>query len=208
VVVKRGWNTLTDAGLTNIAKGWAGQGSPPIYLVIDSYRGTIQNAGTLTIGSTSVTLDNAVHKAGDTSLILGVGTVNQETVTWSAVAGGGPYIYTIAATTKAHAHGDWAVRTPLQSDLLADIKTEQQYDAGAAPGLRMKASGVGYSQGVGNYVMQFFLTGSQAITQWITLGLADSVSVGAGVLHNHLAMGYDHQLGNDVELDISMTISN
>src|SRR5690242_8317477 len=69
LVVRRGWNTLTDTGLTQIAKGWAGQGSPPLYLVIDSFKGLIQN-NPLSIGATSLSLDVAVHKAGDTSLIL------------------------------------------------------------------------------------------------------------------------------------------
>lgn len=208
IVVRRGWNTLTDTGLTQIAKGWAGQGSAPLYLVIDSYKAAIQNVGGISIGATSVQLDTDPTKAGDTSLILGVGSANQETVTWSAKSGSGPYTFTIGATTKTHAQNDWVVRTPLQSDVLTDIKSEVQYDAGAAPNKRMKASGVGFSQGTGNYTIQFFLTGSQALANWVTLGLSDTDTVGAGLLHNHLAMGFAHSSGVDVELDISLTISN
>lgn len=211
--VKERRNLFTDAGLTNLAKMWMNQGIPSVNLVIDSFKPVINNA-TLPAGSTSVTLLSASsqpHKAGDVQLILGVGLVGQETVTYSGASslGGGLYQYILsAATVNAHAQNEWAVRKPLQSDVLADIKSEVQYDAVAAPGQRMTASGPGYSQGTANYVMQFFLTGSQALTNWVTLGLSDNLNIGSGALMNHLAFGFTHATGDDVELDVSLTLAN
>lgn len=205
-------NLFTDAGLTNLAKNWMAQGAPPTNLVIDSFKATIDNAS-LPIGSTTVTLSapSQPHKAGDTQLVLGVGLVTQETVNYSGAAslGGGLYQYTLSSpTTETHAQNEWAVRRPLQSDILSDIKSEVQYDPVSFPLQRMGASGPGFSQGVANYVMQFFLTGDQALDDWVTLGLADSTSTGAGILMNHLVFGFTHAQGDDVELDISLTIAN
>lgn len=201
-------NKFTDAGLTNLAKLWVGQGTPTVNLVIDSYTGLLQN-NPASVGAVSISLDKSVHKAGDTQLVVGAGLGTQETVTFTAVSGTGPYIYTLS-TPLAHAHNqnEWVVRQVLQSDVMTDIKSEMQYDAVSAPNQRMVASGTGYSSGSGSYTMQFFLTGTQAIGNWVTLGLADSNAVGGGVLSNHLIFGFNHQSGNDVELDITLTLAN
>lgn len=201
-------NKFTDYGLTNLAQSWMGQGTPPLYLVIDSWSASVQNANGLAVGATSVTLDQLAHKAGDTQLVLDVGGAGQEVVSFSAVSGSGPYVYTISATTNTHAHGALVVRQVLQSDTMSDIKSEVQYDSVAAPNARMKTSGSGYSQGTGNQVMQFFLTGSQALAEWVCLGLSETGTTGQGQLHNHLVFGFNHQSGNDVEVDISLSLSN
>lgn len=207
VPVWEGHNLLTDHGLTNLAAGFGGTLAPPVYLVIDSKAGQIQNAGTLAAASTSVTLDQRVDEAGDTQINLGNGTANTEVVSFSAVTGSGPYVYTISATTKTHAQNDYCSRYPKQGDTIASIQSEVQYDSVAAPGKRVKSSGF-FSSGTGNGTMQFFLTGSQALGWWQSLGTSENQSVGAGNLHNHLIIGYDHVSGNDVQVDISLTITN
>lgn len=205
-------NLFTDAGLTNLAKMWMGAGTPSINLVIDSFKATITN-NPLAAGALSVTLaaPSQPHKSGDTQLVLGAGLATQETVGYSAAAdnGNGTWTYTLTAPTgNAHNQNDWAVRNPLQSDVLADIKSEVQYDSVSFPNARMAASGEGYSQGVANYVMQFFLTGDQALTDWVTIGLSDTAVLGTGSLMNHLVFGYTHPQGDDVELDVSLTLAN
>ena len=207
VEVARKHNLLTDHGLTNLAAAFGGTYQNPIYLVLDNKAGQIQNAGTLSIGATSVTLDVRVDEAGDTQIVLGNGTANEETVSFSAVSGSGPYVYTIGATTKTHAHLDYCSRAPKQGDTISAIQAEVQYDATNFPGKRLKSSGF-YSSGTGNGTMQFFITGNQAITRWESLGTSENISVGAGNLHNHLVIGYDHTTGNDAQLDISLTITN
>lgn len=210
--VKSRRNLFTDAGLTNLAQMWMNAGSVSQYVVIDSFKATISDA-TLPVGSTSVTLaaSQQPHKTGDTQLVLGVGLVTQETVTYSGSTnnGNGTWTYNLSsATTQAHAQNDWAVRKSLQSDVMSDIKGEIQYDAVSFPNARMAMSGTGYSGGTANQVMQFFLTGDQALTDWVSIGLSESPTVGAGTLMNHLAFGFTHAHGDDVELDVSLTVAN
>ena len=207
VPVFEGHNLMTDYGLTALAGAFGGTYVPPLYLVIDDFSAQIQNTGTLSIGATSVSLDRRVDEAGDTQIVLGSGSANEETVTFSAVSGGGPYVYTIAATTKTHAHLDYVVREPIQSDVLADIQDEVQYSPVAFPGKRVQSSGF-FSSGTGNGTMQFFITGAQAIGRWETLGTSENDTVGSGNLHNHLVVGYDHISGNDTQIDISLTLTN
>ncbi len=207
-----GWNKFTDYGLTNLAQSWTGAGSPPLYLIIDSFKGTVNDVS-LAIGATSVTVAASQQPtiSGDTQLVLDVGASGQETVTFSGVTNNnnGTWTYALSApTTQPHSQGAWVVRPVQQSDTLSSIVSEVQYDATNAPNARMKANGTGYSTGTGSYTMQFFLTGAQAITQWVCVGLSDTGTVGQGNLHNHLVFGYDHQQNNDVELDVTLTLSN
>lgn len=207
---RRKYNLMTDDGLTQLAANWAGQGQPPLYLIISNFKATLNDA-TLPAGSTSFTLNVPVHQAGDTSLTLDVGGGSQEQVTFSGatVNGDGTCTYSLnTPTTLAHNTGVWCDRTPLQSDTLAQVQQEVQYDAVAAPNARMKASGNGFSAGSGSYTLQFYMTGNQAVTQWVSLGLSDTPTVGQGLLHHHLLMGFDHQAGNDVELDVTLTLAN
>lgn len=207
VPVFEGFNLMTDFGLTNLAAAFGGEFASPNYLVIDNFSGQIQNA-TLGVGSTSVSLDKRVDVAGDTQIVLGVGTGNEETVSFSAVTGSGPYIYTISATTLSHVNLDYVVRQPKGGDTIATIQSEVQYAPTVFPGKRALKTGTGYSSGTGNHVMSFFITGSQAIGRWESLGTSESDTVGAGNLHNHLVIGYDHVSGNDTQIDISLTLSN
>lgn len=203
-------NILTNDGLSQLAANWAGQGKPPLFLIISSFKATLQDT-TLAVGALSLTLSAPVHQSGDTSITLNVGGANQEKLTFSGVTNnaGGTCTYTLSGgTTKTHAAGEWADRTPTQNDTLASVMSEVQYDSVAAPNARMKASGNGFSGGAGSYTVQFYLTGNQAVTQWVSLGLSDTGVVGAGLLHHHLLFGFDHQSGNDVELDVTLTLQN
>lgn len=207
VAEREHFNKFTDFGLTNLAQLWGGGGVAPVYLVIDSFKATLGNSPLA--GSASVQTDVRVDKTGDTQIVLNPGGANQETVSFTAVSGTGPYTYTTSALANAHTAGEFVVRAVRQADTMASVQQEVQYDATAAPNQRMKApAGSGYSQGTGSWTAQFFLTGSQAVTNWMTLGLADNLTVGAGNLHNHITFGFVHQTGNDVELDITLTITN
>lgn len=208
VPVYEGWNLLTDYGLTALASAFGGDYLAPLYLVIDNYSGQIQNVGTVAIGATSISLDKRVDKPGDTQIVLGVGTGNEEKVSFSAVSGGGPYTYTISATTKTHLHNDYVVRAAKQGDVIATIQSEVQYSPVAFPNKRLKRTGTGYSSGTGNHVMSFFITGNQAIGRWESLGTSESDTVGAGNLHNHLTVGYNHTSGTDTQIDVSLTLAN
>jgi hypothetical protein len=211
--VLRRKNLQTNFGLTAFAGAFQGTYTAPVYLVIESLAGLIQNVGGIGVGATSVSLDHAVDEVGDTSLVLGVGSANQETVTFSARSGTGPYVYTISATTKTHAQYDACVRLVLATDGMAQVQSEVQYDTVNAPTQRMASLG-GYSQGAGNWTMQFFFAGTQALGAggipllFANCGLADSVTVGAGNLHNHINLGYSHTSGNDAEIDVSLTLIN
>lgn len=208
--VRRKRNLLTNDGLTQLAANWAGQGKPPLYLIISNFKATLVDA-TLAVGALSLTLSAPVHQAGDTSFTLNVGGANQEALAFTSTTnnGDGSCTYTLSGgTTKTHSAGEWADRTPNQNDTLAAVVSEVQYDAVAAPNARMKASGIGFSSGSGSYTTQFYLTGNQAVTPWVSLGLSDTGVVRQGLLHHHLLFGFDHQQGNDVELDVTLTLQN
>ena len=212
LLVARRKNLMTNYGLTAFAGAiqgsYAAAGySPPAYLVIETTAGKIQNVGGLAIGATSVNSDIAVHLAGDSSIVLGVNSANEETVAFSAVSGTGPYTYTIAATTKTHAQNDLISRAVAAADTMSSVQGELQFDATNFPNQRSTTIG-GYSGGTGNWVIQFFLSGTQGIGTWVRLGLADSLTVGAGNLHNHLVQGYTQASGYDAEVDVSVTLVN
>lgn len=203
-------NLFTDAGLTNLAALWGGAGSPSLYLVLSNFKVTLVD-NPLLAGATSAKLSAKVDQAGDTQIVLDVGGANQETVAFTAVNnnGDGTFTYSLAApTTLDHSAGVWCDRLPKQTDTMSVVQNEVQYDSVAAPNARMKATPPGYSTGTGLYTMQFFLTGNQAVTQWVSLGLSSTGVVGGGSLMNHLLFGYDHLQGNDVELDVTLTTAN
>lgn len=200
-------NLFTYDGLTYLASAFSGVATAPGYLVIDNFFSTITDAGTLAIGSTTVHTAARVDKPGDTSIVLGLNTANEETRTFSAVTGTGPYAYTIAATTKTHANGDKVVRAAAYGDTVATIQGEVQYSPVALPGKRSPRVAF-YSSGSGNGTMQFFITGSQAVTTWASLGLSESDTVGVEHLHSHLTSGFVHSTGVDVQVEVSVTITN
>jgi hypothetical protein len=206
VPVARGKNIMTSYGLTALASAFGGTYTVPQYLVIENGAATIQNVSGILAGATSVTVDAQVHQTGDTEIILGLGDVSQEKVTFSAY-NSGTKTYTISACASAHANGQYVVRAVRAADTMTSVTSEIQYDATNFPGKRVKQNGW-LSTGTGNSVMEFFLTGNQALTHWQTLGLSDSDTVGAGNLHNHIVLGYNHQTGNDAKVDISLTLAN
>ena len=211
VPVLRRKNVITDFGLSSLAAAWDGVAIPPLYITLETKYGKVSGSNTI-VGATSIQLDTAIHKTGDTKLQLSVGTANEETATFSAVSGTGPYTYTVTALTKAHTIGDYCARTPQQSDDLTKLFTELDYDS-TAPGTRAPITS-SYSSGTGVYVYQFYFTGIQAIGRLMTVGLADSASTGAGNLYAHLVLNYDHTITapatttNDVEIDAQLTATN
>lgn len=204
----RGKNIHTNFGLTAYAGGFQGSYQAPVYMVIDTFAPTL-----VSLSGTTLVLQASQQPtlASDTQLVLSVGTANQETIGFAAgspVVNGNQYTYTLAATpTYAHAVGDICVRATAATDTLTSVFAEAQYDGTNAPGQRMQSIG-GYSPGGGQWTMQFFFNANQALLNFVTLGLADSATIGQGNLHNHLVLGYVHTTGNDAEIDVTLTLSN
>jgi hypothetical protein len=199
-------NILTQFGLTGIASAPSGTYTPPVYLVIDSTHTAL--TATYSSGVTSIQTTADPTLVGDTQLVLGVGLASQETVTFTAKSGSGPYTFTLSpATVNSHTSGDPVVRAVTANDTLASVVTEAQYDPTFAPGLRA-IQAANYSPAIGQNTMQFFISGIQATNLFFAhVGLADAPGVGAGSLHNYASFGYNHTNVNDIEIDITWTMT-
>lgn len=200
-------NVITNNGLTLLASALSGGYNAPIYLVIDSDGAKLQ--GSYAAGVTVFQTDKRVDVAGDTQLVLSPGQPSQETVSFSSTTGSGPYTYNLTApTTQAHNLNDYVLRQVKASDTLANVVSEVQYDSVNFPNQRVQSYS-GYSPGAGQWTIQFFVTGTQAVgVQFNTLGISDNPTVGLGTLHNHFILGYTHTSGNDVEIDGTLTLVN
>lgn len=201
---------LTAYGLSALASAVQGNYTPPLYLVIES-NGSTLNA-TVNVGATSLKTNARVDLSGDTQLVVGTGTTNEETLTFSAVSGAGPYTYTLSTpATKSHAASDPVCRLPLSSDTMLQVASEQQFDSVNQPGLRLQSVS-GYASGPGQWTMQFFLTGIEASYFIMTIGLSDSPTIGQGNLHLHSTYGLDHTFnpvsgGVDIEVDVPVSLT-
>ena len=202
-------NVETNFGITAYAGAFQGSYTAPVFLVIDGWAPQYATGS----GGTTLVLSASRQPTlnGDTQIILSLGTANQETVTATGnpTQNGTLWTYTLtAAPGNAHSIGDICVRTPLATDTMSAIFSEVPYDSTNFPNQRMQSVG-GYSGGTANWVMQFFYTGTQAVTYFATVGLADSITIGQGNLHNLLPLGFNHTgTTNDLELDVSLTLSN
>lgn len=207
VPVRQRKNVLTDDGLTALASAFSGTYLPPANLVIYNHAQVLSS--TYGIGATSVSLAARVDIAGDTQLVLSAGLSNQETITFNAVAGSGPYVYTLdTPTTQPHNAGDAVTRPPLQSDSMITTPGEIAFDPVLEPISRIQTTS-GYSLAPGNWVLQFYLTATMAVSYISHVGMSDNSVLGQGVLHNHVLLGYDHSGGTfDVLVEASLTLSN
>jgi hypothetical protein len=202
--------TLTAYGLSALASAVQGNYTPPLYLVIENNGSTLFSL--VNLGDTTLETNARVDLTGDTQLVVGAGTTNEEVLPFSAVTGTGPYTYTLSsAATKSHAASDPICRLPLASDTMLQVQSEQQYDSVNDPGQRLKSVS-GYASGSGQWTMQFFLTGIEASTFLMTIGLSDSPIIGQGNLHLHATYGKDHTYvqangGVDLELDVPISLS-
>lgn len=210
IPVLRKKNVITDYGLSSLAAAWNGTAIPPLYIVLEQNQTTV-NANTI-IGATSIQTVAQAHLTGDTKIQLSVGTGNEETATFSAVTGTGPYTYTVTALTKAHTAGDFVARTPQQGDTMTKVASELSYDT-SVPNTRAPITS-GYSVSAGVFTYQFYFTGIQAAGRLFTVGMADNINFGSGNLYNHIILGYDHRIiapattTNDVEIDATLTATN
>lgn len=201
---------LTAYGLAALASAVQGNYTPPLYLVIEGNGSTL--SALVNVGATSLQSVARVDLAGDTQLVVGTGTPNEETLAFSAVSGAGPYTYTLSTpATKSHAAADPLCRLPLSTDTMAQVASEQQFDSVNQPGLRL-ASVSGYASGPGQWTMQFFLTGIEASYFLMTIGLSDSPTIGQGNLHLHSTYGLDHTYnpvsgGVDIEIDVPVSLT-
>lgn len=201
---------LTTYGLTALASAVQGTYAPPLYLVLENNGSTF--AAGASAGVTAISSNAAVHLPGDTQLVLGVGLAGQETVTFTSVTTAAPYVYTLTApVVYQHVTGDPLCRLPLATDTMAQVVNELQYDSVNDPNLRLQSVS-GYSSGNGAWTMQFYLTGIEASSFLMTIGLSDSPTIGQGNLHYHATLGVNHVYvpangGVDVEIDIPITLS-
>lgn len=205
VPVLRKSNIFTDDGLNALVQAFGGSYNPPQYLVLDDFAGALQ-AG-YTAGATSIETDVQVQLTGDTQIVVGAGTANEETCSFTGPTGSGPYTYTVSALTKDHTTGDKVVRAVLHTDDLTTVQNEIQYDATTFPNRRIQSTG-GFLSSTGVYVVQFYITGSQGIDFLGNVGLSENDTVGDGALHDHLTLGYAHASGVDVEVDVTITLAN
>ena len=199
-------NLLTSYGLTAFASAPSGTYMPPVYLVIETTKTTFSNL--FAAGVTSITTAGDPTLVGDTQLVLDPNTATQETVTFSAKSGTGPYTWTLTApTTYSHNSGAFVVRAPTVNDTLASVIAEAQFDPTYSPNGRQLQT-ASYSPGAGQNTMQFFLAGIQATNVYFAhVGLADAKTIGQGNLHNYAAFGYNHNNTNDIEIDITWTLT-
>lgn len=201
---------MTQYGISALASAVQGNYSPPLYLVIENNGSTLSSA--VNIGAPTISSTTRVDLTGDSQLVLGAGLVSQEVVKFNGVSGSGPYTYTLTTTPVfAHASGDPLCRLPLATDTLLQVVNEQEYDHANDPGLRLQSVS-GYSTALGNWTMQFFLTGIEASTFIMTVGLSDSPTIGQGNLHAHAVVGINHVYnssvgGVDIELDIPINLA-
>lgn len=199
-------NVVTTYGVNALAGAPSGTYTPPLYLVINQASTTLN--ATYSAGVTSIVTAADPTLGGDTQLVLSVGTVNQETVTFNAKTGTGPYTFTLSsATANPHNSGDLVTRAPVAGDTIASIASEAQYDPTNAPNQRLLQT-ANYSPGPGQNTMQFFFAGITATNVlFAQTGLADTLTVGTGNLHNLASLGYNHNNTNDVEIDVTWTIT-
>jgi hypothetical protein len=200
-------NLLTDYGLTAYASAPSGQYSPPIYLVIE--QSTVSVYSVANPGDTSIQLSGDPTIAGDTQIVLSVGLSNEETVTFTSIAGSSPTIATLSAPlANAHASGDPVVRGVVHTDTMSAVLSEAQYDPTFNPGNRMPMTSA-YSPGVGQNTMQFFFSGATLTNQMFAhVGLTDQPKIGTitSNLHNYASLGYNHTNVNDLEIDVTYTL--
>jgi len=201
-------NILTTYGLTAFSSAAGNSYIPPNYLIINQAYTTY--TATTAPGATSVTLDTDPTLSGDTQLVLGAGLFTQEVVTFNAISGTGPFTYTLTApTVNSHTIADPCTRNVTVNDTVATMTPEASYDSTNAPGMRLQSTS-GYSSGPGNFILQFYMTGTQAQTVYfMTIGLADTQAQGTGNLHNVFILGFNNTgLGNDLEIDVAINTAN
>ena len=206
-VLARRKNVVTGFGLTNIANAWGGTAVAPLYLVIDNSQTSLYTA--YSSGVSSIQTNARIDQSGDTQLVLSPGDVSQEVVSFTSVSGSGPYTYALSSpTVNAHNAGEYVVRQVKQGDNMTSVLGEIEYDHTNDPNKRIQAAG-GYSNGVGNWTQQFYFSGTMGQLLFMTVGLADSNTIGQGNLHNYVVFGLDHTAStNDLEVDVVLTIAN
>lgn len=200
------YNLLTTYGLTAFASAPSGGYLAPVYLVIDQSNTTLSS--NYSPGATSIQTAADPTIVGDTQLVLSVGQVTQETVTFSAKSGSGPYTFTLTGSTaNSHSSGDFVVRAVTTGDTLSSVLSEAQFDPTYFSGQRLLQT-ANYSPASGQNTMQFFFAGIQATNLFFAhVGLADSVTIGQGNLHNYASFGYNHNNTNDVEIDVTWVVT-
>jgi len=207
VVVREFHNLVTNFGLTGLAAAPSGQYIPPIYLVIDSAQTTMSAQGNPSNVAIQTTADPTV--SGDTQLVLSAGLAAQETVNFSSKSGTAPVTFNLTAPLlNTHPIGDAVVRGPTALDTIASVLSEAQYDPTFNPNNRATMTAA-YSPGLGQNIMQFFLSGLTATNLFFAhIGLADKLTIGAiGTnLHNYAPLGYLHNNLNDLEIDVTYTL--
>lgn len=201
-------NLLTTYGLTAFASAPSGQYTPPIYLAIDTASTTMYITGN--IGDTAIQTTGDPTITGDTQLVLSVGLPAQETATFTSKSGAGPYTFTLqSALVNAHPATDPVVRAVTTGDTISSVVSEGQYDPTFNPSGRV-VQAAAFSPGVGQYTMQFFISGTTATNLFFAhVGLVDQPLIGNVLtnLHNYASLGYNHNNTNDLEIDVTWVVT-
>lgn len=199
-------NIVTNYGLTAFAGAPSGNYIAPVYLVIDSSYTTFSTGYSSGVSSVQIAANPTV--AGDTQLTLGTGLASQEVITFTSITGSGPYTVAISGTTtQPHSSGDPVTRTPRGVDTITSVVTEVQFDPTFFANQR-KLQTANYSPGLGQNTMQFFMSGLELTNVFLShVGLSETVTVGQGNLHNWADLGYNHNNTNDIEVDVTWTIT-
>lgn len=207
IAVRQFRNLVTNYGVTAHAAAPSGQYTPPQYLVIDSAYATVYAVASP--GQTSIQLSGDPTLPGDTEIVLSAGTASQEIVSITSITGTTPTTVSLSAPlVNSHASGDLCVRQVYATDTMASVISESQYDPINNPGTRLAMTS-SFSPGNGQNTMQFFISGSQATNVvFAHIGLTDQPSMSSLVanLHNYAVLGYNHNNGNDVEIDVTYTL--
>lgn len=205
-IVMEKHNLLTNYGLTSYALAPGGGYVAPVYLVIDqALTGLVSNTN---IGDTTLQTVADPTLGGDNQLVVGGGLPSAETVTFTSKTGTGPYTFTLSSgMVNAHTASDAVMRKETVSDTIASVVSEAQFDPTFFP-LQRGVMAASFSPGTGQATFQFYFAGTQATNVLFShAGLADTATVGTGNLHNYATFGYYHNNTNDVEIDITYTLT-
>lgn len=209
VEVHRIHNLVTNYGQTALAAAPSGLYTPPIYLVVEQSATSMYSQANP--GDTTIYLNGNPTLVDDTQLVLSPGLVASETVTFTSIVGSAaPFVVTLSAgCANTHPVSDPVVRAPNYADTMASVLSEVTVDPTNNPNNRVAQTSA-YSPGQGQNTMQFFISGATATNIYFAhVGLADQQSMSAlnTNLHNYAALGYNHTNTNDVEIDVTWTIT-
>lgn len=194
ILVDERENIVTTLGRKLSVGLWFGAVPPPLYLGLDAVAGLITSVTT-----TSVTVSGNTSASNGDTIILSLGSVNEETT--SAVTVAGSTMTWSTPTTLTHSPGDIVVRVPTLGDTA--LVGETDYADSFAPNQRKQMASPVYSDGL--TTGQWFFNGAEAQFPIYGLGLWDDPTIGNGVMWNHLAVSIPLVHGNQTTVSVEVS---